>query len=118
MLDVGLLDNLPERVSVITTDYRYLYANAVDAARLHRKPHELVGRHLREIVGSERFDTAIKPNLDLCFAGGTVERTNAHETDGRVVVIRRRLTPCYTDDNALIGALVVIQEGPDRRRRG
>lgn len=117
VLDVGQLDTLPERVSVVTTDYRYLYANATDAARLNRKPHELVGRHVRDIVGAARFDARIKTNLDRCFSGETVEHTNAREMDGKVVVIRRRLTPCYAEDQPLIGALVVIQEGPDRRQR-
>ncbi|MDR6756626.1 PAS domain-containing protein [Mycoplana sp. BE70] len=117
VLDVGQLDTLPERVSVVTTDYRYLYANTTDAARLNRKPHELIGCHVRDVVGAERFDSRIKTNLDRCFSGETVEHTNAREMDGKVVVIRRRLTPCYAEDQPLIGALVVIQEGPDRRRR-
>lgn len=117
VLDIGQLDNLPERVCVVTTDYRYLYANAIDAGRLNHRPHELIGRHLREIIGPARFDGRIKHSLDRCFAGETVEHTNARELDGNVVVVRRRLTPCYADEQALIGALVVIQEGPDRRRR-
>ncbi|NVP56444.1 PAS domain-containing protein [Mycoplana rhizolycopersici] len=117
VLDVGQLDTLPERVAVVTTDYRYLYANASDAERLKRKPHELVGRHVREIVGVDSFNGRIKRNLDRCFAGEVVEDTNARETDGKIIVIRRRLTPCYADEKTLIGALVVIHEGPDRRRR-
>ena len=116
VLDVGLLDVLPERVCVVTTDYRYLYANATEAARLDRKAHELVGRHVRDVVGADRFDAAIKTNLDRCFSGETVESANARERDGRIVVVRRRLTPCYADSRVLVGALVIIQEGPDRRR--
>lgn len=116
-LDVGQLDRLAERVSVVTTDYRYLYANVADAAHLGRKPHELMGRHLRDVVGPERFDARIKTNLDRCFSGEIVEHTNARETGGKVVVIRRRLTPCYAEGERLVGALVVIQEGPDRRQR-
>ncbi len=116
VLDVGLLDVLPERVCVVTTDYRYLYTNATEAARLERKPHELVGRHVRDVVGADRFDAAIRTNLDRCFLGEIVESTNAREKDGRIVVVRRRLTPCYAESRVLVGALVVIQEGPDRRR--
>lgn len=117
VLDIGQLDTLAERVAVVTTDYRYLYANATDAARLKRKPHELVGRHVRDIVGAEHFNNTIKDNLDRCFAGETVEYTTARERDGEVVVVRRRLTPCYSEGPTMIGALVVIHEGPDRRRR-
>ena len=73
VLDVGLLDVLPERVCVVTTDYRYLYANATEAARLDRKAHELVGRHVRDVVGADRFDAVIKTNLDRCFSGEIVE---------------------------------------------
>ncbi len=116
VLDIAQLDTLAERVAVVTTDYRYLYTNATEAARLGQKPHELVGRHVRDIVGAERFDR-IKDNLDRCFAGETVEYTNARERDGQVVVIRRRLTPCYSEGPTMIGALLVIHEGPDRRRR-
>lgn len=116
-LDIGQLDSLSERVAVVTTDYRYLYANATDAARLKRKPHELIGRHLRDIVGAEQFNGRIKGNLDRCFGGETVEDTNARHTNAGIIVVRRRLTPCYAEGHTLIGALVVIHEGPDRRHR-
>ncbi|QRM55977.1 PAS domain-containing protein [Sinorhizobium sp. BG8] len=117
LLDVPMMDNLPERVSIVTTDYRYLYTNAVDASRLGRKPHELVGRHVSEVLGADQFEASVKSDLDRCFGGETVEETTVRQGDGGTIVVRRRLTPCYADKNILLGALVVTQEGPDRRKR-
>ena len=36
---------------------------------------ELVGRHIVEFVGIQRFEERVKPNLDSCFAGELVDYT-------------------------------------------
>src|ERR1700754_1485917 len=64
-----VLDSLPDRVAVITRDYRYLYSNAANNAYLNTKQMDLLGRHLSEFIGVERFEQRAKHKLDACFAG-------------------------------------------------
>ncbi|AWI57513.1 PAS domain-containing protein [Sinorhizobium fredii] len=116
LLNEAILDCLPDRVAVITPDYRYLYTNAAHASHLERRPMDLVGRHVVEFIGLQRFEERVKLHLDRCFAGEIVDYTFAKTVDSRTVVVRCRMTPCRSCAGKLIGAILVIQEHADRRR--
>ncbi len=115
-LNEAILDCMPDRIAVITRDYRYLYTNPINAARLEERPMDLVGRHVVEFVGIQRFETRVKPNLDKCFSGELVDYTFAKDVDGRTVVVRCRMTPCRSGTGKIIGAILILQEIADRRR--
>ncbi|HTO33435.1 MAG TPA: PAS domain-containing protein [Pararhizobium sp.] len=115
-LNEAILDCMPDRIAVITPDYRYLYTNPVNAARLDERPMDLVGRHIVEFVGIQRFEQRVKPNLDKCFAGETVEYTFSKDVDNRILVVRCRMTPCMSSTGKIIGAILILQEIADRRR--
>lgn len=115
-LNEAILDCMPDRIAVITPDYRYLYTNPVNAARLDERPMDLVGRHIVEFVGIQRFEQRVKPNLDKCFAGEMVDYTFAKDVDNRVIVVRCRMTPCMSSTGKVIGAILILQEIADRRR--
>lgn len=115
-LNEAILDCMPDRIAVITPDYRYLYTNPVNAARLDERPMDLVGRHIVEFVGIQRFEQRVKPNLDKCFAGETVEYTFSKDVDNRILVVRCRMTPCMSSTGKVIGAILILQEIADRRR--
>ncbi|MDW5313328.1 PAS domain-containing protein [Rhizobium sp. PL01] len=115
-LNEAILDCLPDRVAVITPDYRYLYTNPVNAARLDERPMDLVGRHIVEFVGIQRFEQRVKPNLDKCFSGELIDYTFAKDVGNRTIVVRCRMTPCMSGTGKVIGAILVLQEIADRRR--
>lgn len=115
-LNEAILDCLPDRVAVITPDYRYLYSNPLNAARLEERPMDLVGRHIVEFIGIQRFEQRVKPNLDRCFSGELVDYTFAKDVGNRTLVVRCRMTPCMSGTGKVIGAILVLQEIADRRR--
>lgn len=115
-LDVSLLEKLSDRVSVIAPDYRFVFTNEQNASAFNRKPSELLGRHIGEFVGLHRFVQGFKEKLDRCFAGEISDYTYADEMAGRTVVIRSRISPYYGANSVLIGALLVMEELPDRRQ--
>jgi PAS domain-containing protein len=115
-LDVKLLESLSDRVSVIAPDYRFVFTNEQNAAAFKRQPAELLGRHIGEFVGLHRFVQGFKERLDRCFAGEISDYTYAEQMGGRTVVIRSRISPYYGGNKGLIGALVVMEELPDRRQ--
>ncbi|APG84818.1 PAS domain-containing protein [Sinorhizobium americanum] len=116
LLNEAILDCLPDRVAVITPDYRYLYTNAAHASHLERRPMDLIGRHVVEFIGLRRFEERARLHLDRCFAGEVIDYTFAKTVDSRTVVVRCRMTPCRSCAGKLIGAILVIQEHADRRR--
>jgi PAS domain S-box-containing protein len=54
---------------IVGTDYRFQRVNPV-YARLRGVPaDEIVGKHVAEVIGAERFEQNSKNSLDRCFAG-------------------------------------------------
>lgn len=109
LLNETILDNLPDSVAVVTTDYRYLYSNPVNARSHNRKPMALIGRHVSELVGDTRFATRVKPKLDLCFSGETVDYVYEQQEAGTLALMRCRMTPLRTSASRIIGAIVLLQ---------
>ncbi len=110
VLNDAILDNLPDRVAVITRDYRYLYSNAANSEFLKSKPMELLGRHISEFVGSEYFEGSVKAKLDACFAGEKVEclYPSCHQVNPGNV-LHCTMTPLRAKAE-VIGALLVMHE--------
>lgn len=115
-LDDALLSKLAERVVVVAPGYRIFYSNETNALRMDMPRDALIGRHVAEFVGLHHFRHDLQPCLDRCFAGESVTLTYAEKMDGRTRVIHCRMSP-ISRSGTLIGALVVIQETEDRRRR-
>lgn len=109
LLNEAILDSLPDRVAVITTDYRYLYSNPLNAERFSEKPIDLVGRHVVEFIGMPRFESRVKRHLDRCFAGEVVEYDYISSRRGNAIT-RCRMTPCQSATGSVLGAILVLQE--------
>lgn len=114
LLNEAILDSLPDRVAVITTDYRYLYSNPLNAERFSEKPIDLVGRHIVEFIGVQRFEGRVKRHLDRCFAGEVVEYDYMSSRRGNAMM-RCRMTPCMSAAGSVLGAILVLQELLDSR---
>ncbi|MFB2551706.1 PAS domain-containing protein [Ensifer soli] len=116
LLNEVILDCLPDRIAVITPDYRYAYVNATNATYLDQRPIDMIGRHIVEFIGLRRFEQRVQANLDRCFAGEMVDYSFAKQVEGRTVVVRCRMKPCFSATGRMIGAIVIIQYQADRRR--
>ncbi|MGJ7040128.1 MULTISPECIES: PAS domain-containing protein [Shinella] len=114
LLNEAILDSLPDRVAVITTDYRYLYSNPLNAQRFSEKPIDLVGRHIVEFIGMQRFDGRVKRHLDRCFSGEVVEYDYISPRRGNSIT-RCRMTPCMSAAGNVLGAILVLQETLETR---
>ena len=108
LLNEAILDSLPDRVAVITTDYRYLYSNPLNAERFREKPIDLVGRHIVEFIGLPRFESRVKRHLDRCFAGEVIEYDYISSRGNAIT--RCRMTPCQSAGGTVLGAILVLQE--------
>jgi hypothetical protein len=106
-LNWAILETLPDRVAVVTPDYRYLYSNQMNCAYLGRKPIDLIGLHVMEFIGEERFLTRAKANFDACFAGQHVEY--CYEQQGQSRSMRCRMSPLRDLSGQVLGALVVLE---------
>jgi PAS domain-containing protein len=106
-----VLDSLPDRVAVLTRDYRYVYSNAANNAYLNAKPIDLIGRHIEDVIGHSRFEQRAKAKLDACFSGEVIDYVyhSYSKTDsGRM--IRCRMSPLRGAGGKIIGALLTLQD--------
>lgn len=109
-LNAAILESLPDRVAVLTRDYRYLYSNAANSAHLNRKPMDLIGRHISEFIGEQRFAGCAKHKLDACFAGEQIDYTYERATGGASRQVRCRMSPLRDAGGTVIGALIVMDQ--------
>ncbi len=111
LLNESILNNLPDRVAVVTLDYRYLYANPAHANFVGSTPLDLVGRRIFDFLGDIEASVAIERNLDRCFAGERVDSSYFHRLESRCSLMRCRLTPLRTSRGDVIGAVMTLMDG-------
>lgn len=116
LLNEAILDALPDMIAVVTSDYRYLYANTAHAAALRCKPFDLVGRPVMQFIGERMFEDSVRARLDLCFMGEDVGYFNLYGEAGRGLVARCRMSPLRTRDGHVVGAVVSMQATDDIQR--
>ena len=59
-------------ITLINRDYRYEIVNDSYCKAVERPREEILGRTVSEVWGEERFEEAIRPRLETCFAGEEV----------------------------------------------
>jgi PAS domain S-box-containing protein len=67
-LTAQFFESSPDGVCIVERDYRYRRVNPVYA----RRWGVIVGMHVCEVLGVDRFERTLKPNLDRCLAGEEV----------------------------------------------
>jgi PAS domain S-box-containing protein len=109
-LNAAILEALPDRVAVLTRDYRYLYSNVANSTHLGRKPMEMIGRHVSEFISEGLFCDAVKARLDACFLGKYSDHTYPQYESGLAQPIRCRMSPLRDSAGGIIGALIILED--------
>lgn len=104
----AVLDSLPDRVGVITRDYRYVYSNQANAHYLSHTTLSMIGCHVSDFIGEESFRTLAKPAFEKCFRGDTVDYIHTGLRDAKSFFTRCRMTPLRGSSNEIIGAIIVL----------
>ncbi len=66
------LRSFPNPIVIVDRNYIYRAVNPSCVKRHHKPEEEVVGRRVAEIMGQQVFDEILKPCLDRCLAGETV----------------------------------------------
>lgn len=113
LFNEAVLDSLPDRVGVITRDYRYLYSNQANAQFLSHTTLSMIGCHVSDFIGEESFRTMAKPAFERCFRGDKVDYLHEGRRNSRSFTTRCRMSPLRGASNEIIGAVIVLQK-PDK----
>jgi len=109
-LNESILNSMPDRVAVVTLDYRFLYCNPAHAEWLGATQLDLVGRNLFEFVDDAQVAQDIRQQLDRCFAGEQSEVCYWWRISGMGIALRSRAAPLRTPRGEVIGAILTLLE--------
>ncbi|MBA3041839.1 MAG: PAS domain-containing protein [Rhizobiaceae bacterium] len=115
-LNESILNSMPDRVAVVTLDYRFLYCNPAHAEWLGATQLDLVGRNLFDFVDDGQVAQDIRQQLDRCFAGERSEVCYWWRSAGIGIALRSRAAPLRTPRGDVIGAILTVLE--DERMAG
>lgn len=111
-----IIDSAPVGITYLDADYRHVFANAPYARRVGRSPEELVGMHVREVWGPERFDT-IRPQVDETLRGRPVEfEVRSPQPEGGPVFVRVSHVADLDEQGNVRGVVVVITDITELKR--
>ncbi len=93
--------------ALLDRNYRYLAVNVAYLRAFRLSADELIGKHVKDLLGEEFFSSAIKPQIDICLAGGEAGYQNWFEfpeTGHRYMDIS--YTPHRAANNKVIGFII------------
>jgi PAS domain S-box-containing protein len=110
----AIVNQIPVTVSYIDAEFRYRYINQAQEAWLGKTEAEVIGRHVREVVGDEIWAN-IEPHLATALAGQSVplERQRTDRA-GRPVWHSGRHVPDINDDGEVVGVYTVFFDTTQR----
>ncbi|KPF44122.1 PAS domain-containing protein [Rhizobium sp. AAP43] len=110
-LNESILNNLPDRVAVVTRDDRYLFANPAMAALLKVRQMDLIGRSIFDCNLSSAAVVDMRMALDAAFAGRSGEFASAfHDGYGDEVVFKGRYAPLKARQGLINGAVLTLTD--------
>ncbi|MEL6963921.1 MAG: EAL domain-containing protein, partial [Pseudomonadota bacterium] len=112
------LEQVADLVSIIGTDYRFVFVNEAVLHAYGRTRNDVIGRPISELIGKDQFERVSKADLDRCFAGGRVraerEQRNAA---GDLRYLDVKLEPFRKSNGEIVGAIAVMRDVTEATKR-
>lgn len=105
-----MVSQTADRVSIISTDYRYIRTSIGNADFYEANPASLLGKHVGEVIGKTRFETRARARFDACFNGAPQDYSHALEMGSEYRVMNCRMSPLRDRHNVLVGAQVTMRD--------
>ncbi|NRG19640.1 EAL domain-containing protein [Rhizobiales bacterium] len=106
-----VLRQTTDRVGVIGTDYRYRFCNDANAAYHQRRPEDIIGCHLGDMIGWDLFEKHGQEKYDRCFAGESLEFDLDLTKEGQAPeIVNVRMYPYREGEDEITGAVVTIRD--------
>ena len=78
-----IIASTPDMISLVDRNYHYSMVNDAYLKTFGKKRKDIVGKHLRNLLGDELFENSSKPNLDLAFFGKTTSAESSLVIPGK-----------------------------------
>jgi diguanylate cyclase (GGDEF)-like protein/PAS domain S-box-containing protein len=109
-LYLAVLSQVQDRISVIDAQYRYRFTNRPNLDFYGLSLADLIGRHVKDVIGSERFARA-RPNFDRALRGGSVNYVHELELPGGDTGwVDVSMRPFRPNDERIEGVVVTMRD--------
>lgn len=106
-----VLRQTTDRVGVVGTDFRFRFCNDANAAYHRRRPEDIVGCHVGEMIGWDLFEAHGRDNYNKCFSGDTLEFDLDLTKPGEEPHIANvRMYPYREGKDEITGAVVAVRD--------
>jgi PAS domain S-box-containing protein len=109
MLNETILNNLPERIAVVTRDYRYLFANPPMATMLGAAQMDLIGQSVFDVCLDPSMRETMREALDSAFSGrtGSITAMFRSVSEGGIM-LQARCSPLRASRGLISGAVLTF----------
>lgn len=113
----NLIDQTDDKLSYVDRNYIYRAANKAYIKEFSQSFDEIIGHHIQDIVGTNIFETIIKPNLDKAFKGEEIyyETWFDFSAEKRSYLIVR-YHPEYGNNGEVLGVVVTATDITYRKK--
>ena len=110
----ALLDSIDAAVAYISADQKFLYVNQAYAVRYGLNRDDVVGRHIKGVIGRSVYDQ-IRPEVERALAGETVsyERLIRFD-DGAERFLKINYSPDLSETGTINGYVALIVDETDK----
>ncbi|MCB2218255.1 hybrid sensor histidine kinase/response regulator [Desulfofustis glycolicus] len=112
-----MASTVDDLLAIISPEYRFLAVNDAYCAAYARSRDELVGMHVRELIGEELFETTMKERIDQALAGNLT-----HFEGWRVFPgsgerhIHYTYYPVFNDTEKVVGLVTKVHDNTRAKR--
>jgi PAS domain S-box-containing protein len=110
-----IIQTIPHPMSLVSGSYRYLAVNKAYSRIYNETPDKITGRRITDFIDPDVFEQEIKPHLDRCLKGETVQYETLVDFPGTGNRwMRMEYTPFRDKDHQIVG---VVSHGLDITER-
>ena len=98
-------------IVIIGADFRYRFANDIYLKARHLRPEDIIGHHMIDIVGNEKFEELGRPQVEAALRGEMVESLETSDLgSNKLYHLHVHVAPYREVDGTITG---VIMSGRD-----
>lgn len=105
-----LVSKSHDRISIIDTDYKYVNTSDKNCKFYDKASNYLIGKHVIDIIGKERFENRAKHFFKKCFAGQKQEYFHSLEINGNERIMSCQMSPLYNVEASVFGTMVTMSD--------
>ncbi len=106
----------PDMMSIVGLDYKFLAVNDAYARAFNMSKEEILGRHVRDVVGDKLFDEVILPISKKCITEGSVSYARWFDIPQKGMCYCRVLYFPFRDEKgAIAGFSVHVQDVTEQK---